>query len=181
MGCSKGCDHKNPWTFYLNIPIIVELVTSAQFRIQGLVQALCVGQEPASSSVESPTREEQLDHWMEQAYLMVKKGNCSPKEKRRRIMESLKGQALEVVKAVCLSDPDVTPERCLEAPESAFGQAESGDDLYFSFRLQGQLPGEKLSEFLRRLERCLSKVVQEEVFLTAAWIEPELSKYLRGL
>ena len=113
-----------------------------------------------SGTVPTPAGEEQFDHWMEQAYLMVEESSCPPKEKRRRIMEGLKGQALEVVKAVRLSDPDVTPDKCLEALESAFGLAESGDDLYFSFRLLRQLPGEKLSEFVRRLERSLSKVVQ---------------------
>lgn len=45
-----------------------------------------------------------------------------------------------MIKAVRLSDPDVTPEKCLEALESAFGLAESGDDLYFAFILQQQQP-----------------------------------------
>ncbi|XP_034560089.1 uncharacterized protein LOC117827597 [Notolabrus celidotus] len=104
--------------------------------------------------------EEQFDHWLEQAYLMVEESDGSDKDKRRRIMESLKGPALEVIKAIRLSDPDVTPVKCLEALESAFGLAESGDDLYFSFRLLQQQPVEKLSDFLRRLERALTKVVQ---------------------
>uniref|UniRef100_A0A3Q1G6J1 Paraneoplastic antigen Ma1 homolog n=1 Tax=Acanthochromis polyacanthus TaxID=80966 RepID=A0A3Q1G6J1_9TELE len=113
-----------------------------------------------SGVVPTPAGEEQFDHWLEQAYLMVEESDGSAKDKRRRIMESLKGPALEVIKAVRLCDPDVTPDKCLEALESAFGLAESGDDLYFAFRLQQQQPGEKLSDFLRRLERCLSKVVQ---------------------
>ncbi|XP_056136498.1 paraneoplastic antigen Ma1 homolog [Lampris incognitus] len=113
-----------------------------------------------SGTVPTPAGEEPFDHWIEQAYLMVEESDCAPKEKRRRIMESLKGQALEVVRAVRLSEPDITPEKCLEALESAFGLAESGDDLYFAFRLQRQQSGEKLSDFLRRLERTLSKVVQ---------------------
>lgn len=45
-----------------------------------------------------------------------------------------------MIKAVRLSDPDVTPEKCLEALESSFGLAESGDDLYFAFILQQQQP-----------------------------------------
>ncbi|XP_056157103.1 paraneoplastic antigen Ma1 homolog [Lampris incognitus] len=113
-----------------------------------------------SGTVPTPAGEESFDHWMEQAYLMVEESDCAPKEKRRRIMESLKGQALEVVRAVRLSEPDITPEKCSEALESAFGLAESGDDLYFAFRLQRQQYGEKLSDFLRQLERTLSKVVQ---------------------
>lgn len=113
-----------------------------------------------SGIVPTPAGEEQFDHWLEQAFLMVEETEGSDKDKRRRIMESLKGPALEVVKAIRLSDPDVNPVQCLEALESAFGLAESVDDLYFSFRLLQQQPGEKLSDFLRRLERALTKVVQ---------------------
>ncbi|XP_030586820.1 paraneoplastic antigen Ma1 homolog [Archocentrus centrarchus] len=113
-----------------------------------------------SGNIPTPAGEEQFDHWLEQAYLLVEECPGSPKEKRRRVIESLKGPALDVIKAVRLSDPDVTPEGCLEALESAFGLAESGDDLYFAFRLLQQQPGEKLSDFLRRLERALTKVVQ---------------------
>lgn len=110
---------------------------------------------------------------------MVEESGGSPKDKRRKIMESLKGPALEVIRAVRLSDPDVTPEKCLEALESAFGLAELGDDLYFTFRLQQQQPGEKLSEFLRRLERCLSKVSKKVVFHLVVEIKPGLSNYLK--
>ena len=113
-----------------------------------------------SGIVPTPAGEEQFDHWLEQAYLMVEESEGSDKDKRRRIMESLKGPALELLKAVRLSDPDASPENCLDALESAFGLAESGDDLYFSFRLMQQQSGEKLSDFLRRLERALAKVVQ---------------------
>lgn len=91
---------------------------------------------------------------------MVEESDCSAKEKRRRIMESLKGPALGVVKAVRNTDPEVSPKQCLEAIESAFGSAETGEDLYFAFRLLQQQPKEKLSDFLRRLELSLTRVVQ---------------------
>lgn len=114
-----------------------------------------------SGNLPTPAGEEPFDHWLEQAQLMVEESDCSSKEKRRRIMESLKGPALETVKAVRVSDPDMSPAMCLEALERAFGTAESGEDLYFSFRLLQQKPKEKLSEFLRRLESSLTKVVQK--------------------
>ena len=53
-----------------------------------------------SGTVPTPAGEEQFDHWLEQAYLMVEESEGSAKYKRRRIMESLKGPALEVIKAV---------------------------------------------------------------------------------
>lgn len=77
-----------------------------------------------SGSLPTPAGEEQFDYWLGQAKLMVEECDCSPKEKRRRLMESLRGPALEIIKAARVSDPDVTPENCLEALEHAFGSAE---------------------------------------------------------
>ncbi len=53
-------------------------------------------------------------------------------------------------------------EDCLEAPEHAFGTAESVEELYFAFRLLQQQPGEKLSDFLRCLEQSLNRVVERD-------------------
>uniref|UniRef100_A0A671VCS7 Uncharacterized protein n=1 Tax=Sparus aurata TaxID=8175 RepID=A0A671VCS7_SPAAU len=114
------------------------------------------------AKMEKPSGENSkaFEHWLEHARLMVEESDCSAKEKRRRIMESLKGPALGVVKAVRNTDPEVSPKQCLEAIESAFGSAETGEDLYFAFRLLQQQPKEKLSDFLRRLELSLTRVVQ---------------------
>ncbi|CAI5678658.1 unnamed protein product [Oreochromis niloticus] len=112
-----------------------------------------------SGTVPTPVGEETFEQWVEQAHLMVEESDSSAKEKRRRIIESLKGPALAVVKAVRTADPDISPEQCLEAVAKAFGSAETGEDLYFAFRLLQQQPQEKLSDFLRRLEQSLSRVV----------------------
>ncbi|XP_038574937.1 uncharacterized protein LOC119902683 [Micropterus salmoides] len=127
-----------------------------------------------------PVGEEQFDHWMEQAWLMVKESDCSDKEKIRRLMESLKGPALEIVKAMRTTEPTASPGACLEALESAFGTAESGDDLYFAFRLMQQQTGEKLSDFLRRLERSLVKVVQRGGLPSSNMGRARVEQLLRG-
>lgn len=75
-------------------------------------------------------------------------------------MESLRGPALDSLKAARASDLDVSPEDCLEALEHAFGTAESGEELYFPFHLLQLQSGEKLSDFLRWLEQSLCRVVQ---------------------
>ncbi|KAI3374517.1 hypothetical protein L3Q82_021004 [Scortum barcoo] len=113
-----------------------------------------------SGALPTPAGEEALEHWLEHARLMVEESDCSAKEKRRRIMECLKGPALAVMKAARDSDPEVSPAQCLDAIESAFGSAETGEDLYFAFRLLQQQPKEKLSDFLRRLELSLTRVVR---------------------
>lgn len=133
-----------------------------------------------SGNLPVPPSEDPFDHWLEQAWLMVEESDCTDKEKRRRLMESLKGPALEIAKSVRESDPEAGPVEYLEALESAFGSAESGDDLYFAFRLMQQQPSEKLSDFLRRLERALSKVVQRGGFPASSKDKARLEQLLRG-
>lgn len=49
-----------------------------------------------------------MENWIEQARLMITECDCSEKEKRRRIMESLKGHALEIVRAVWFSSSEAS-------------------------------------------------------------------------
>lgn len=101
-----------------------------------------------SGVIPTPAGEEVLDTWLEQARLLVDEGECSDKEKRRRILESLKGPALEIIQAVRLTQPDASSQDYIEAIETIFGSVESAEDLYLSFRALHQQPGEHLSEFL---------------------------------
>uniref|UniRef100_A0A9J7YAK6 Uncharacterized protein n=1 Tax=Cyprinus carpio carpio TaxID=630221 RepID=A0A9J7YAK6_CYPCA len=133
-----------------------------------------------SGTVPTPAGEEPLEHWLEQARLMVEESDCSDKEKRRRIMESLRGPALSIIKAARVTTADLKPERCLEAIESAFGSAESGEELYIAFRLMQQQPREKLSDFLKRLEQALTKVIQRGGLSVAAANRVRVEQLLRG-
>ncbi len=133
-----------------------------------------------SGLLPTPAGEEQFDHWLGQARLMVEECDCSRKEKRRRLMESLRGPALDIVKAARASDLEVSPEDCLEALEHAFGTAESGEELYFAFRLLQQQPGEKLSDFLRRLEQSLNRVVARDGLPLGCADKARLDQLLRG-
>ncbi|XP_076829819.1 paraneoplastic antigen Ma3 homolog [Brachyhypopomus gauderio] len=133
-----------------------------------------------SGTLPTPVGEEALEHWLEQARLMVEESDCSSKEKRRRIMECLRGPALAVVKAVRTAEADVTPAECLDAIESAFGAAESGEDLYFEFRLLQQGKDEKLSDFLRRLEQSLTKVVSKQGIPPSRVDSARVEQLLRG-
>ncbi|XP_030594321.1 uncharacterized protein LOC115786334 [Archocentrus centrarchus] len=127
-----------------------------------------------------PLGEECLDNWLEQAKLMVEEYECSEKEKRRRIVESLKGPALEILQAVRLSNPDASHLEYIEAIESTFGTSESGEDLYLSFRSLRQESGEPLSEFLRRLERSLCKVIKRGGLPVSAANKARLEQLIKG-
>uniref|UniRef100_A0A3P9IZE6 Uncharacterized protein n=1 Tax=Oryzias latipes TaxID=8090 RepID=A0A3P9IZE6_ORYLA len=56
-----------------------------------------------------PPNEEPFDQWLEQAWLMVEESEGTEKEKRRRLMESLKGPALEIAKSIREADPEANP------------------------------------------------------------------------
>lgn len=133
-----------------------------------------------SGHLPTPAGEESLDHWLGQACLMIEECDCSVREKRKRIVESLKGPALEIIQAVQLNDPDASPECYVEALESAFGTPESGEDLYFAFRSLHQQRGEKLSDFLRRLESSLTKVVQKGGLPSHRANRAHIDQLLRG-
>lgn len=109
----------------------------------------------------TPSGEEQLENWVDQARLLIEECERPEREKRMRIMESVKGPALEVLQAVRFNDPSATSIEYLDILENTFGAPESGEELYFTFRMLCQHPSERLSEFLRRMERVLNKVVQK--------------------
>lgn len=133
-----------------------------------------------SGVVPTPSGEESMEHWIEQAKLMISECDCSEKEKRKRIVESLKGPALEIVKAVRLSSNEASAADYIVALDSAFGTSESGEDLYFAFRLLRQNSGETLSEFLRRMEKSLTKVVQKGGLPAAQADRARVEQLIRG-
>uniref|UniRef100_A0AAR2L1L9 Uncharacterized protein n=1 Tax=Pygocentrus nattereri TaxID=42514 RepID=A0AAR2L1L9_PYGNA len=85
----------------------------------------------------TPTGEESLENWVEQAKLMAEECECTNKEKKKRIIESLNGPALEIFQAVRMDNPDASAVEYIEALEGAFGTSESGEDLYFKVVQKG--------------------------------------------
>lgn len=85
-----------------------------------------------------------------------------------------------MVKAVRMADENVGPAECLNALQSAFGMAETGEDLYFSFRLMQQKQREKLSDFLQRLEQVLTKVIKRSGIRAVEANKARLEQLIRG-
>ncbi|KAK2831469.1 hypothetical protein Q7C36_016555 [Tachysurus vachellii] len=75
--------------------------------------------------------------------------------KRQRIVESLRGPAADIVRFLKVSNPSATPSEYLSALDTAYGTTESGPDLMAKFRHTYQESGEKLSDFLYRLDKLL--------------------------
>lgn len=111
---------------------------------------------------------------------MVEECDRPDKEKRMTIMENLKGPALKIIQAVRFNNATATPAEYINAIENTFGTPETGEELYFTFRLLGQHPGEKLSEFLRRMERVLNKVVKKGGLPLACVNRARLEQLIKG-
>ncbi|XP_073711544.1 paraneoplastic antigen Ma2-like [Misgurnus anguillicaudatus] len=133
-----------------------------------------------SGVMPTPQGEEQLENWVEQARLMNEECDRPEPEKKMRIMESVKGPALEILQAVRFNNPSATSMDYIDILETTFGNPESGEELYFAFRMLCQHHNEKLSEFLRRLERVLNKVVQKGGLQSSAADKARLDQLIKG-
>uniref|UniRef100_A0A8C9X403 Paraneoplastic antigen Ma1 homolog n=1 Tax=Sander lucioperca TaxID=283035 RepID=A0A8C9X403_SANLU len=133
-----------------------------------------------SGVLPTPAGEESLDTWLDQARLMIDESELPRREKRKRIIECLRGPALDIAQAVRSNDPDATPDDYLTALEKAFESTESGEDFYIAFRSMQQHSGERLSDFLRRIECSLTKVVQKGGLDTSQRDRARVEQLLRG-
>uniref|UniRef100_A0A672HQ96 Peptidase A2 domain-containing protein n=1 Tax=Salarias fasciatus TaxID=181472 RepID=A0A672HQ96_SALFA len=133
-----------------------------------------------SGVMPTPAGEETLENWLEQAQLMLDECEVSAREKKKRIVESVKGPAFEIIQAVRCNDADARPEDYLAALENAFGTTRSGEDFYFAFRSMQQKSGERLSDYLRRLEKALSKAVQKGGLPHTSRDRARVEQLLRG-
>lgn len=104
--------------------------------------------------------EENFEVWLEQVTEMMKMWQVSMVEKRRRLLESLCGPALSVMRMLLANNDSMTVEQCLDALTQIFGSKEDYRTSQFKFFQTFQLSGEKISVFLLRLEPLLQKAVQ---------------------
>lgn len=128
----------------------------------------------------TPSQEDDYDTWIAQAAHMIQEWQCGEGEKRKRLVESLRGPALDVVRPLRVGNPDASAQEYLSTLEHMFGSTESGDDLYLRFRTTMQKHGEKLSVFLARLEKLLQKVHLKGGIEVSALGKARLTQLLKG-
>lgn len=124
----------------------------------------------------TPMGEKQVEYWIEQATMMIEGSDCPEKEKRCRIIESLRGPALEIVRSLRFSNS----ADYISAVDRAFGSPETGEDLYFAYCLIQQKSGELLSDYVQRLEPFLTKVVRKGGVSARDMDRVRIEQLLRG-
>ncbi|KAM9576940.1 paraneoplastic antigen-like protein 5 [Trichechus inunguis] len=110
--------------------------------------------------------EDTFEVWLEQVTEMMQLWQVSEVEKQRRLLESLRGSALSIMRALRVSNDGMTVEDCLDALKQIFGSKEDTRTSQFRFVQTFQKCGEKISAFLLRLEPVLQKAVQQSPIST---------------
>ncbi|XP_008988306.1 paraneoplastic antigen-like protein 5 [Callithrix jacchus] len=103
--------------------------------------------------------EETFEVWLEQVTEIMPIWQVSEMEKRRRLLESLRGPALSIMRMLRANNDSITVEQCLDALKQIFGDKEDIRTSQFRFLQTCPKIGEKVSAFLLRLEPLLQKAV----------------------
>uniref|UniRef100_A0A8C8RDV0 Paraneoplastic antigen Ma-like C-terminal domain-containing protein n=1 Tax=Pelusios castaneus TaxID=367368 RepID=A0A8C8RDV0_9SAUR len=125
--------------------------------------------------------EEGFEPWLEYMTEMLQEWAVPNVEKRRRLIESLRGPALDVIRTLKLGDPGVSVKDCLEALSHAFGRNESADDIYCKFLSTKQKRGEKVSDYVQRLEKLLQRAVMRGAVAVERMDQARLAQAVRGV
>uniref|UniRef100_A0A8C3WL27 Uncharacterized protein n=1 Tax=Catagonus wagneri TaxID=51154 RepID=A0A8C3WL27_9CETA len=100
-----------------------------------------------------------LEHANDMLYLWR---HVSERERRRRLVESLGGPALDLLGGLMAEDPDVTAEDCLAALVRVFGDKDSRVSARLRFVTCAQRPQETLFAYVMRLEGLLQAALETE-------------------
>ncbi|XP_019317652.1 modulator of apoptosis 1 [Panthera pardus] len=104
--------------------------------------------------------EEEFESWLFHTTQMMKTWQVSDAEKRRRLLESLRGPAFDVIRVLKINNPSITVAECLRALEQVFGVIDNPRELQVRYLTTYQKDEEKLSAYVLRLEPLLQKLVE---------------------
>ncbi|XP_046953683.1 paraneoplastic antigen Ma6E-like [Lynx rufus] len=119
--------------------------------------------------------EESFESWLDHTSDMLSLWcHITERERRRRLMESLGGPALDLVCGLLAENPDVPAQDCLAALVQVFGREDTPTSARLKFLTCGQRPQETLFVYVIRLEGLLQSAVEKGA------IHPNLAGHLRA-
>ncbi|XP_013006939.2 paraneoplastic antigen-like protein 5 [Cavia porcellus] len=117
-----------------------------------------------SGSPSPGSGEEPFEAWLEHVTELMQVWQVSEAEKRRRLLESLRGSALATMRVLRANDDSITVVQCLDALREMFGSKEDAKTEQHLFLQMQHKSEEKVSAFLLRLEPLLQKVARQSPF-----------------
>lgn len=133
----------------------------------------------SGSAVPAP-EEEPFEVWLEQATEIVKEWPVAEAVKKRWLVESLRGPALDLMSIVQADSPSISAEGCLEAFKQVFGSLESRRTSQVRYLKTYQEEGEKVSAYLLRLEPLLRRAVEKRVIPRTIADQVRLEQVMAG-
>ncbi|KAL2768008.1 paraneoplastic antigen-like protein 6A, partial [Daubentonia madagascariensis] len=113
--------------------------------------------------------EESFEAWLDHTTDMMHVWQgVSERERRRRLLEGLRGTALQLVHGLLAENPARTAQDCLAALIQVFGDNESQATIRVKCLTAQQQSGERLSAFVLRLEVLLQKAIEKGALARAS-------------
>nr|XP_004665888.2 paraneoplastic antigen Ma2 isoform X2 [Jaculus jaculus] len=114
-----------------------------------------------SGSTAPAPEEEPFEVWLEQAIEIATEWPIPEAEKKRWLMDSLRGPALDLMRILQSDNPSISVPECLEAFQQVFGSLESRRTSQVRCLKTYQEEGEKVSAYVLRLETLLRRAVEK--------------------
>ncbi|XP_036695243.1 paraneoplastic antigen Ma6E-like [Balaenoptera musculus] len=106
--------------------------------------------------------EESFESWLEQANDMLHLWrHVSERERRRRLVESLRGPALDLLCGLLAEDPELAAQDCLAALVQGFGNKDPRVSARLKVVTCAQRPQETLFAYVMRLEGLLQSALEK--------------------
>uniref|UniRef100_A0A8C5WFB5 Paraneoplastic antigen Ma-like C-terminal domain-containing protein n=1 Tax=Leptobrachium leishanense TaxID=445787 RepID=A0A8C5WFB5_9ANUR len=128
----------------------------------------------------TPAGEETFEEWVEQAMQALDEWDVPEAQKKQRITESLKGPASEAVRNLKLSKQDCTALDYLNVLQEVFRQTEKAAELMYQYEHTYQRKGEKMTEYMRRLDKILHQILLKKGAEPATIDKIRMQQILRG-
>ncbi|XP_006900053.1 PREDICTED: paraneoplastic antigen-like protein 6B-like [Elephantulus edwardii] len=113
--------------------------------------------------------EQPFEAWLDHASDMLHVWQAvSERERRRRLLEGLRGTALQLVRGLLAENPGRTAQECLGALVQVFGDTDSEAATRLRCLTAQQRQGERLSAFVLRLEILLQKAIEKGALARAS-------------
>nr|XP_025718591.1 paraneoplastic antigen Ma6F-like [Callorhinus ursinus] len=118
------------------------------------------------SGMEEPDQEEEsFESWVDHANDMLYTWrHVSERERKRRLVESLGGPALDLMCSLLAENPDMPAQDCLAALVQVFGNKDTCMTARLKFLTCAQRPQETLFAYVMRLEGLLQSAVEKGAF-----------------
>lgn len=121
-----------------------------------------------------------FEAWLEHTTEVLQMWQVPEGEKRRRLMECLRGPALQVISGLRAHNAAITVKECLAALQQVFGPVESRKMAHVKFCKAYQEAGEKVSSFVVRLEPLLQKAIEKNAVSRRNVNQTRLKQVLSG-